>query len=316
MISKKEADEISKKFNFGNTCLMWKYDDWEYSAGAVYYYLYTGSIEPSKGELRKIYFYDSSSDKYYTDSEEYGFDIIPSDKAVKSQAGGTSIILSPIGLMIDGQKRPPEVCINYKDGSKLNLVKNGELNDFLLDGVGSNNYSSEYRFKKCISIEGVESITVVNYDYEISEELSEEKVSDAKEDLILINTIDELWNCCDTVVNVSVDNKVKSDDKIEYELKVNKWIKGEKEDDLIKLTVCNNEEGNFRDVYYYDFSVGDKYLFFLNYNNNTGNYNIACETAGLIKIEKGKKITVKEYDPIFGKCETYKDVENILKTVQ
>lgn len=104
---------------------------------------------------------------YKNKSKEYGFDIISSDKAVKSQAGGTSIILSPIGLMIDGQKRPHEVCINYKDGSKLNLVKNGELNDFLLDGVGSNNYSSEYRFKKCISIEGVESITVVNYDYEI-----------------------------------------------------------------------------------------------------------------------------------------------------
>lgn len=161
-----------------------------------------------------------------------------------------------------------------------------------------------------------------NNEEKVSEEFNSsikdtfQNVSDAKEDLILINTIDELWNCCDTVVNVSVDNKVKSDDKIEYELKVNKWIKGEKEDDLIKLTVCNNEEGNFRDVYYYDFSVGDKYLFFLNYNNNTGNYNIACETAGLVKIEKGKKITVKEYDPIFGKCKSYKDVENILKTVQ
>lgn len=177
MISKNEAEKISKKFGFGNICLPWKYDGWGYSAGVVYYYLYTEVMEPSKKDLEKIYFYDSSSYKYYTDTEEYGFDIIASNKHVKCQAGGTSIILSPIGLIIDGQKRPPEVCINYKDGSKLRLVKNEELNDLLLDGVGSNNYSSDYRFKECISIEGVESITVVNYDYKVVEEVSEDKVS-------------------------------------------------------------------------------------------------------------------------------------------
>lgn len=175
MISENEVEKISKKFHFGNSCLTWKYDGWRYSEGTMYYCLYLGINNNQKKNLDKIYFYDSSSDKYYTDTEEYGFDIISSNKCVKCQAGGTSIILSPIGLIIDGQKEPPEVCINYKDGSKLRLVKNGELNDVLLDGVGSYKYGSDYRFMECISVEGVESITVVNYDYKVSEELSEEK---------------------------------------------------------------------------------------------------------------------------------------------
>lgn len=133
-------------------------------------------------------------------------------------------------------------------------------------------------------------------------------------DLVFINTIEELWNGSDTVVKAKIEKRTEIGDEIEYDLKINEWIKGSDENDVIKLRVWNNVNNTITDVKYFDFNEDETYVFFLNHIESRECYGISCQTAGLIKVEEDNTVEVQEYDPIFKECKTYEDVTRILKT--
>lgn len=133
-------------------------------------------------------------------------------------------------------------------------------------------------------------------------------------DLVLINTIEELWNGSDTVVKAKIEKRTEIGDEIEYELKINEWIKGSNENNVIKLRVWNNVNNTITDVNYFDFNQDETYVFFLNQIESKDCYGISCQSAGLIKVEEDNTVEVQEYDPVFKECRTYEDVTGILKT--
>lgn len=80
-------------------------------------------------------------------------------------------------------------------------------------------------------------------------------------DLVFINTIEELWNGSDTVVKAKIEKRTEIGDEIEYDLKINEWIKGSDENGVIKLRVWNNVNNTITDVNYFDFNEDETYVF-------------------------------------------------------
>lgn len=154
---------------------------------------------------------------------------------------------------------------------------------------------------------------------ETKEQDTSKQITPGQSDLLFVNSIEELWEDSEYVVNATIKNRTEIGDEetgeeIEYELKVNEWLKGSGESDEIKLKTWNNAKNRYLDVYYYDFNPDETYVFFLKFSKKEGCYRIACETAGLIEVEEDNRVNVQENDQIFKDCKTYEDVIKIIKT--
>lgn len=153
------------------------------------------------------------------------------------------------------------------------------------------------------------------------EQDTSKEITPGESDLLFVNSIEELWKDSEYVVNATVKKRTEIGDEetgeeIEYELKINEWLKGSGESDEIKLKTWNNAKNRYLDVYYYDFNADGTYVFFLKFSEQEGCYRIACETAGLIEVEEDNRVNVQENDQIFKDCKTYEEVIKIIKTQQ
>lgn len=174
------------------------------------------------------------------------------------------------------------------------------ITGFLLCACGSNSKNTE--------------INVRNSDIEnIQEKDSSSMTTPTAQDMVLVQSVDELCNQSDQVVKATIEKKTKvgkeaTNAEIVYELKINECIKGDNKVNEINLKVSNNDSGIYEDRFYYDFNEGETYIFFLCYDANEECYYITSQTTGLIKILDDNKVEVQKKDHLFNSCKTYEDV--------